>query len=266
MIKPVQVAVVILLLLPFAAQADEPTATAVPATTSAAPPVVTPPPTPVQATQAVEPAKPSANAADVEPKKSSRDWFSFDGLLVVFNGFLVLTTVCTAWVSNKAANAAKKSAESLPKLERAYIFLKSAISLELTGLSDPHQDGKTHEYRVQYFFKNHGKTPAFITEWKIGGGYSPNIPSGDACSYGGELPAALVVSSDMETPPHEITFRVSGENLTKAKANDGRIFFRGTVGYQDIFGEPHETSFCSQWDFGEGRFVVTKADQLNYHT
>jgi hypothetical protein len=46
------------------------------------------------------------------------------------------------------------------------------------------------------------------------------------------------------------------------------LLFLGVVKYNDVFGDPHETGFCLEWDAigGQGGFSPSPTDTLNYYT
>lgn len=76
------------------------------------------------------------------------------GLVFVsgFQGYFLLRTDKTA---AKSADAARKSAEHIPRVERAYVFLFDEVRHART----PNPLGGTI-LEIQFAFKNHGKTPA----------------------------------------------------------------------------------------------------------
>ena len=190
-----------------------------------------------------------------------------DWLLVLFNGLLFGSTLLL-WVSTrKAANAAKSAAEALPRLERAYVFFISATSADFD--EPPFElGGIPRVIRIKYRFKNSGRTPAILKRIQIGAEYlQSGFPAKGNFTYGdGKLPAPLIVGSDESPPESNAQARVSGTDYEWAKQGVGRIFFWGKLTYLDVFGASHETGICSEWHFGQSRFVVSDCDELNYYT
>jgi len=87
-------------------------------------------------------------------------------------------------------------------------------------------------------------------------------------TIGDSFPAPIVIEPDKTSQGYELNVQLDGEEYQKAVAGDGKFFFWGNLGYLDIFGNPHETYFCSEWNFSESRFVVPKHEKrkLNYYT
>jgi hypothetical protein len=101
-----------------------------------------------------------------------------------------------------SADAAKKAAEALPKLERAYVFFNSATSEDITA-SRTLGGIKPTIFRVNYSFENHGRTAAILISIKMNAAYVasgfPNI----ADALPGDIPTYLIVGSG-EGPPRLI--------------------------------------------------------------
>jgi hypothetical protein len=124
-------------------------------------------------------------------------------------------------------------------------------------------------FTVKYGFKNSGRTPAIMKRIQIGAEYIENeLPKGIRFTYGdGTLPAPLIIGSDKTPPENDIQLWVTGPDYEKARVGIGRIFFWGKLTYLDVFGASHETGICSEWHFGQSRFVIsTDCEELNYYT
>jgi len=159
-----------------------------------------------------------------------------------------------------SAEAAKRSADHIPNVERAYVFFASATC---EGLASPSGEVMV----VKYSFKNSGRTPAILNRIQIGVGYLEGIPSGAEFTYGDEgLPAPLVVGSDRTEPENDVQLWITADDFEKARIGTGRIFFWGKLTYLDVFGASHETGICSEWHFVQRRFVIsTDCPELNYN-
>jgi len=155
-------------------------------------------------------------------------------------------------------------------MERAYVFFSSATSEsiqtpgEVISLIMAQNEDKKIIFKIAYSFKNHGRTPAIINAVDVCAAYvESGFPKKVASNA---LPLPLVISGGESIPESSYGYAITGVEHRKAKAGDGRIFFWGTVAYQDVFEASHETSICAQWSFSESRFVISKCKQLNYYT
>jgi hypothetical protein len=168
------------------------------------------------------------------------------------------TTVAKA--TKVSADAAKKSVEHIPNVERVYVFFASATS---DAIPDPHGFIK-----IKYSFKNSGRTPAILRRIQIGAEYlESGFPTNIKFTYGdGNLPAPQIVGADKTPPENDVLLLITGVDYEKAKIGIGRIFFWGKLTYFDVFGASHETGMCSEWHFGQSRFVISECGELNYYT
>jgi hypothetical protein len=163
----------------------------------------------------------------------------------------------------KSANAAKEAAEALPKLERAYVFFGSATSVGMIEFSVATTQ-KTVVFNYTYF--NHGRTPAIIKAVQVDARYIRTgfpEPFGDD---GGKLPTDFVFGADRESKPNEGRVLIKVTDYQDAKKGIGNIFFWGRIDYEDVFGKPHTSALCSEWHFGQNRFVISGGKELNYNT
>ena len=83
---------------------------------------------------------------------------------------LWLATRRQAQLTRIAVEAAKTSADALPNIERAYLFM--VLSDWVCDASAPYGDGTKFlhagRFYARYYFVNHGKTPAIIHEIRVG--------------------------------------------------------------------------------------------------
>jgi hypothetical protein len=210
---------------------------------------------------------PEKNQPKASPEEKTNDLFlgvSAEGWTAIFTGFLTFSTIGLWLVTRTAANAARDAAEALPIVERAYVFLKSAESNDISNTLT-FGDDTVGKFSLKWAFKNHGRTPAKIQDLRMMVRYWPKPPSTNDKS-GTPLPAPFVIGAGEEWANNPFTFEVYGAEYEQAKAGQGCIYFWGKLGYADIFNARHEVGFCSQWHFGENRFIITEGDHLNYNT
>lgn len=142
-----------------------------------------------------------------------------------------------------AAKAAMASAEALPKIERAYLFV--SCSIRFTNEPVP---GTKLARRVGIFtltMTNYGKTPAILKRLRAYPVYSDHPPQElIPARNNATIPSGLVVGSGgvyehTERAPIEIDQwkEIVGDVLYK-------FYIVGTVEYDDILGQEHATGFC----------------------
>src|SRR5262249_41401431 len=119
------------------------------------------------------------NPADITTSDATRerkDVAELDRKLVDFNGRLAFYTWCLALIAAlqfaalitqtfflwKTLRIAGASADALPALERAYIFVKPKLNLPLALAWQAGTDLSSRTVSVKYSFTNHGKTPALV--------------------------------------------------------------------------------------------------------
>src|ERR1700724_2934517 len=119
------------------------------------------------------------------------------------------TTVAKA--TKVSADAAKKSVEHIPNVERVYVFFASATS---DAIPDPHGFIK-----IKYSFKNSGRTPAILRRIQIGAEYlESGFPTNIKFTYGdGNLLAPQIVRADKTPPENDVLLRITGVDYEKAK-------------------------------------------------
>lgn len=199
---------------------------------------------------------PSGDEIAAEIKKNRTDQSAEDGRSHVFNSLLVaigflqaIALLVTVFVTNKAASAAKDAAESLPRVERAYLI--GGVPDNQTTFSD----GRA-KITVIIAVQNHGKTPGFLEK-----------------TYGEILPAAPTVPPDKYPfrPENTHTYDLVYSAGAPIRPLEGQpfvgdyylpaTFFIGFVKYRTIFDERVHTSYwCikmhrseskAEWAFAE---------------
>ncbi len=208
--------------------------------------------------------------ADNEAKEKEEKKLN-DRRIIRFNGFLIviasLQLIVFAWQAHRlrqsvtatkeAANAAKRSTESLSRVERAYILIKG-ISFNLTpGLAtSPHfcAGGIVSLY-------NAGKTPAFPLKIQAIIELRETLPIEPPQKEQKVMPGTFIIPNNS----HNFSIETNSRNVDIA-TQGLKLFCYGIVYYKDIFGELWETGFCWQYMrnyIPEGQMVESK---LNYYT
>jgi hypothetical protein len=197
--------------------------------------------------------------------------FAATAVLAVLTGGLVLVgfrqvrdareTIAAAKAS---AEAAKDSAAALPRVERAYVFVKiRAGSIGYYG-----RNGKDFGYTyVKVLFFNRGKTPALMKKIRavplIQESAPEKLPALSETDK--ELPPGYIISADGNFEMKDI--EVVREMVEMAAVENGTktLFIAGLVEYDDVLGESRETGFCWQYDQGQDGLFRPSHSNLNYH-
>lgn len=184
------------------------------------------------------------------------------GLLIT----IVLTARATG-AATRAAIAAEKSADMLPQMERAYVFLDGVDANIVGSLSNVVYSKKNDSIRIRFHLLNGGKTPALIRE----------------------IYADITIDSDMREPtyktivskPREVVLAAEAQSdqftidlrstLTPAvgeavHAGTAHINFYGKVIYDDVFGEEHTTPWWLQYIYRKNSLARTGDPKWNQRT
>lgn len=165
-------------------------------------------------------------------------WLSaFTLALVVVSAVQIGFLIRADKTARLSADAAKASADALPKTERAFVFCQNIP--EMTIL-DERKIPTTFIYRPEW--RNSGTTPTkrmtVRTNWAKHRG---DLPNDFAYDYSGSPevmflgPQAVMFSN----PVH-----ISADNLVAAAKDETRIYIWGRVDYTDMFGADHYSQFC----------------------
>src|SRR5271156_680159 len=98
----------------------------------------------------------------------------YDGWVALFTAALTVATIVMGIFTYMAASAAKKAADALPILERAYVyprlisdsFALAVASANAATIQRP-DDPPTVPLGVSFAFKNFGKTPARLVSGEV---------------------------------------------------------------------------------------------------
>jgi hypothetical protein len=161
--------------------------------------------------------------------------------------------------AKESADAAKQSADHLPRVERAYVFLASEIRHRRTPNAIP-ETGDI--LTVEFAFKNHGKTPAILTKIEAEVRTVDDLPT-EIRRQAIEMPPGLIIGGGETTQWLRARNLVAADDWLRAARRERLILFVGAVEYRDVFGKPHATGFCLDWD-GNG-FSPSPSEALNYY-
>jgi hypothetical protein len=154
--------------------------------------------------------------------------------------------------TKNAADAAKKSADALPALERAYMFIETRNLVFPRG-NKLYPETTPGEEQVSIFFQfvNHGRTPAVITSLDTNFEILTEAPDNTL-----SIPPNMILENDTVVEP-SVAWGKTTKKLGRAldscalKAlEQGHAFMwlYGSLTYQDIFGESRITRFRWRYD------------------
>jgi hypothetical protein len=190
------------------------------------------------------------------------------GLLQALLFWVQLRLIRESLVPTKeAADAAKLTAGQILNTERAYLFLKIEIEEKFKEFRLGSSIGTHDHSKIEFGFKNHGKTPAIVEEIHVAAQYWPSKFDWPAMSLAAPklIQKGLVISGGDFVASYDIQFPLSGDQLKWARDRDGYILFWGKVVYSDVFKHRHETGWCRGYLFNQGwRFAGD--EHLNYYT
>lgn len=169
-------------------------------------------------------------------------------------------------IAQKAADAARDSADAFPTIERAYIFAKVKRHPDV-------KPGQTIEAikegynQARVIATNHGKTPAIITKinWYVGVFEDVEIDNKiTELEYipDSMVPPSIIINSgDTKKGLPDCNISIQERDNIGNKANYACF---GRIDYKDIFDKPHTTIFCWKDD---GVFCSPDPDpERNYWT
>jgi hypothetical protein len=148
-------------------------------------------------------------------------------------GYFLLRSDKTARIT---AEAARKSADVIPNIERPYVFV-DAISLNNMSTAIP---------LLEIRFHNYGRTPANIAEVVIYFRILDHLPTEADIPPTKATPAEeaeIIIAADKSwTSPTCWCFdKVDGPIWAKARAGDLSIYAWGHIKYRDVFGNTNPT-------------------------
>jgi hypothetical protein len=194
--------------------------------------------------------------------------------LAIWTGILVFVAVVQAvmffWQlrltraaskdAHAAADAAKASADALPRIERAYLF----ADISFVDLTVMRKDAE-YDMKILVRITNHGKTPAVLTSFRcypLWHDQAPQqlLPHREADR---KMPEGLAISST----PFEWIIK---ENIDHERYTDlcdvvRHLYVVGLVKYKDVLGDERETGFCwNTYPTADGTMMTISPSSLNY--
>jgi hypothetical protein len=159
--------------------------------------------------------------------------------------------------AGRLAEAAKKSADAVVDLERAYLLPDAAVTIlpKTVAPGSP----------VRIGFKNYGKTPATLRSVTGHYAYSAGPPA-RLLPPQSDLPVPMVIGDGGTAGPYDLALDAGDADLDKARQGNGAMVVQALVVYADMFGEQHETAFCFQFQFKTSSFVPCPTAGLDYHS
>jgi len=188
--------------------------------------------------------------------------------LMIFTGALVICNVGLWLYTRKAANSAKKAADALPTIERAYLFIdsiewpKGELGFTLNEYNNLNL--------IKGMIKNVGRTPAILCNISAKVSIKESeYPTREVVRGKSEIvfPKGVIITSD-GTENFSCGEIIGPSIMTESDFIQATILCYGYVIYEDIFGKSHETGFCYEFKpiYLEGRFYISNNKELNYYT
>lgn len=216
-----------------------------------------------------EPQKTQQEKYDEASEKRLYRWYLWACIVgafgsVVIVGILVWQNVLT----RIAANAAKTSADSLKNIERPWLLITT-----LQHSSFPFGKERKNTSIATWFFKNHGRTPAYICE--VAGQFTmvekiADLPAEPIYRRAPTYSDYGVIAPQEESTAVHIPYDlilVAPDIWSKLKSDEARLITSGLIRYKDAFGYEHETRFCYLYDWASGQFNdMVGPESYNRHT
>jgi hypothetical protein len=178
--------------------------------------------------------------------------------LMIFTGLLVVCNVLLWLYTKKAADAAKKSADALSTVERAYVFIKHISNPKI--IVDDRRE-------INITVANIGKTPAIIKQLKGGCFFTDRYPTRHG-KIENEFPDGGSVIGASDTLDIKINVQFTDEKIKEFNEGKLKLICCGLIVYGDIWKDKHETGFCWEYNLFEydAGFALVNKNPLNYYT
>jgi hypothetical protein len=216
-----------------------------------------------------------------ENNKSSADWwlvyFTAALVAVVFLQFIWMIRQ-EKWmrrnvkIANEAADAAKKSADALPAIERAYLFVKIKMyNPEPEGIAGTIDDTpQFNTDNVKVIVTNRGKTAALLTgipyKIKVMGNAIIDVVLTEFTYYcGSAIPSGTSIIESKEEVTLTADFFMTKPEWRQITMGESFLTCLGCIHYEDVFGNPHRTVFCWKYEQFSG-FHPDKDPKRNERT
>jgi hypothetical protein len=174
----------------------------------------------------------------------------FTLFLVCYNKKMWKTTIRSVEATEIAAKAAKESAEALPAIERAYVFVEVEYGCKNPKPHDVDYFanalyGKFRDFNFQVILHNHGKTPAIVSHVRYSIIKSDRVPKTEADLIGSEYrnfePCIIIESGGVYCK--EINHELAEEEWKQIWGKNKLVLCLVQITYVDIFSIQHNTTF-----------------------
>ncbi|MDB5976446.1 MAG: hypothetical protein JWR07_3206 [Nevskia sp.] len=163
-------------------------------------------------------------------------------------------------IARESAAAATRAADTLPNIERAYVFI---VVTHAKTTPQPGVGGTTIECDIR--FNNHGRTPAIITKMFAGGTHGTIPPQTLINCREADISPGLVIGSGGDYPS-AYRIHLLPSDYTQVTTGESLCFCYGMVEYKDVFGNERKTGFCWQWGKRTSyKFLISPNTPLNHY-
>ncbi len=187
-------------------------------------------------------------------------------------------------LTERTAKAAEMSADALPILERAHLFLvifnapfRTALESITRRINSGDQNASIKQVTVTFWFVNHGKTPAIVKEISAGISHREKLPERISDAPRERIAGDLVIPSGGKFPTIvEIApvsglrasneFPITSADIEIINKGGSFLFFYGRIVYEDIFGEEHVTPYCWRYEAVPNEFRPYGPKEYNQRT
>jgi hypothetical protein len=185
----------------------------------------------------------------------------FTGCLCWSTKKLWKTTTESVKATEKAADAAQKSANAIPIAERAYLFVE--VKREEYVPKGVLEYGNDRTISIDILIRNHGRTPAIISESLMNVQYPIIFPDGDLEKiYLANIPPSIVIASEKPFK-HTSQIKIPMADMDRIDRGDVKLECRGEIKYKDIFKKEHRTWFTWYWDHNINGFRISNFEYNN---
>lgn len=192
--------------------------------------------------------------------------------IAIFTVVLAVVTRRQAVITKDLVATTRNSAEALPTLERAYLFIEMAPYN--TEILDRLRSDK--QPRIDYIVKNYGKTPAVINEIFTRVISWHDLPEVRYEGLPDVFRDAVVAAGEVYPPDAKrgywltqcLDHTLNASEIKDLKEGKSYLWFYGRVKYRDIFSRQRETGFL--WRYyvigNGGLFHPYEHGNYNYRT
>ncbi|HXW70800.1 MAG TPA: hypothetical protein VEK34_05085 [Methylocella sp.] len=202
-------------------------------------------------------------------------------LLVVFNGLLVIATFLLWRAGEKqrkdmlrsiaaaelSANAAKRSTELIPDIQRPYVAITSIVAEFIENAAIGRKIPQ-----LSITFHNFGRTPANIESLVILAEIRDDIPkdSGSEKPQGLAMEVAaseveILISSDRDYVHQSIGCdgTIGSDNQLQIQQGKINLYCWGHICYRDLIRNSHKTRFCRRYNANTNGFELVGGMERN---